>query len=227
GGRATPGDGRPPLHAVAGGRAGQPQAVAGGVRAARRAGRLPGYAAIPRGVVRLRQPDRRLPGQGELQIREHGDGLQPRRESHRAGLSLPHHRAQPGPILPVPAAGGPEEGRGGEPAGRRPLPPVRARGGPPPVAPGPGRPPGPRRARGQLRPRAAVTTKEGAPRAAPPTLLSDPFTCHSLQGLPCRRGLRPPTWLTESGAGAPSYSAWLRTVVTHGALPEVVHVDHA
>ena len=55
-------------------------------------------------VVRLRQPDRRLSRQGELQIREHGDGVEPRRAGDRSRLSLPDDRAQPRGLLPVAAA---------------------------------------------------------------------------------------------------------------------------
>ena len=40
-----------------------------------RAHRSPGYAAVPRRIVCLRQPHRRLPRQGQLQVREHGDDL--------------------------------------------------------------------------------------------------------------------------------------------------------
>ena len=68
GGAAAAGDGRAALRAVAGGRPGEPAAAAGGVRAAGGGDRPSGHAAVPGRVVRLRQPDRRLSGQGELQF---------------------------------------------------------------------------------------------------------------------------------------------------------------
>ena len=57
-----------PIHAVAGRRPGEHAFAAGGVRRAGGADRPPGHAAVPGRVVRLRQPDRRLSGQGELQF---------------------------------------------------------------------------------------------------------------------------------------------------------------
>ena len=100
---ATARHGRDPVRAVAGGRVGQRAIAVAGVRRECGADRPPGHAAVLGGVVRLRQPDRRLSRQGELPIREHGDGVEPRRARDGDRLSLPHDRAEPGALLPVDA----------------------------------------------------------------------------------------------------------------------------
>ncbi len=62
----------------------------------RGADRLPGHAAFPGGVVRATPTSSAVVRARRIAVREHGDGLQPRREGDGPGLPLPHDRAHQG-----------------------------------------------------------------------------------------------------------------------------------
>ncbi len=93
------------IHAVAGRRPGQHPQPACGVWRAGDADRASRHSAFPGRVVCLCQLDRRLSRQGQLQVREHGDGVDARRKGDGARLPLPDDRAEPGSVLLVDSPG--------------------------------------------------------------------------------------------------------------------------